>query len=928
MEELRNARAATYLMTRERLDARKTTRNVQCNPPNVRCGNRCIPPTWDCRLKGQGADPHLRAVKTDPLGGLANIQRGASRVAKGVTRGNFSEVEGGKRAVIRGAVKIAPGNIQQKQALQKKLEDRTRAIGTGLLIVTGGLGIHALLMKNNTFGYRNGLGRDINNATRAGVSRVLDAVPVLGAQRARTRNAAAQNVGAAIARVTAEQRHGPEALLNENSSAGRSALPSVTQLTNSDLESHSNLKKGLKAVNDAAARSSTGNAYTWDERHRSAFWFATKNARDLGPDAPKRISVFAEPTAQEYLANQFELSADARGSKASLKAALQEKFIEERQEYLTLARQQGFRTRANGTSIDPRDLDRFIRGVGVRSGTTDTGIRNSVEAHVRSVLTREPSTYAGTIYDSAVIQFDSYYKTIARDVRNIPGVAQSSAGVTPLSQGSDELVKSSNRYRSAFLAREMRIRTQIAGDAHAELVRMAYYRTNVIGPRQGEFTITDRLATAAASELSGRTITTRTEAIQILNREPGFAGARLPGVATPSSNSTPASTSASPPKTKRPARRRSRAARISDLLRERNPDGTPRYATREAAEAALDRMLRRDDATWAPELIRTATYLTVRTDLRREGRLGKPCGASHIPKAHECRQGRGSAPVSTTPSSDTPARGKVTRRAVTAGVAVAAAAVTVGGLMAYKQRQTLVPTLSQKTINKLSSAQVKAGLDKLPAKFQEPARKLVGGAKKAAAHMALSAQGGQIRAVDIKNNFSTWQMPNGTQMSVGSVGDSLLTFGAERKGNVSKFPQYGLGFTIDSSYDAKGGMPSAQAKQLVRTTKAMYKAQLDMLPENAVMFAVPHKGDGKGGKRKSIYEGMGFKPIPGLKTDRLWALKNQGNFTEIPDSQMEYMAGLIRGDEAERMDLKCGRGAISQGEKCTKGPAMLLNGRP
>lgn len=151
-------RTAAYLAAKARLDARKTSRNVQCNPPNTRCGNRCIPPSWDCRLKGEGADPHLRAVKTDPLGGLANIERGVRRTIKGVTKGSFSEVEGGKRAIIRGTVKIAPGNLQQKKELQKKLEDRTRAIGIGLAVVTGGLGIHAILMKNNTFGYRNGLG--------------------------------------------------------------------------------------------------------------------------------------------------------------------------------------------------------------------------------------------------------------------------------------------------------------------------------------------------------------------------------------------------------------------------------------------------------------------------------------------------------------------------------------------------------------------------------------------------------------------------------------------------------------------------------------------------------------------------------------------------------------------------------------------------
>jgi hypothetical protein len=283
-----------------------------------------------------------------------------------------------------------------------------------------------------------------------------------------------------------------------------------------------------------------------------------------------------------------------------------------------------------------------------------------------------------------------------------------------------------------------------------------------------------------------------------------------------------------------------------------------------------------------------------RGDALRDDDAGKPCGESHIPKSHECRKGAGAAPAKAASES-----GSASRTGIAVATAAAGAALTIGGLLAYKQRQTLVPSLSQKAIQSLSAKQVKEGLDKLPEKFREPARQLVGDAKLAAAHMALRAQGSQIRAVDVKNNFSTWVTPNGTHLSVGSIGDSLLTFGSERKGNVGKFPQYGLGFTIDSSYDAAGGMPSSQAKQVIRSTKAMYKAQMEMLPENAVLFAVPHKDDGKGAKRKSIYEGMGFRAVPGLRSDRLWALKNQGKFTEIPDAQMGYMAGLIRGDAAD-----------------------------
>jgi hypothetical protein len=870
-------RTAAYLAARARLDAArsrsgKTSRSVNCNPPNVRCGGRCIPPAWDCRLKGEGPDPHLRAVKTDPLSGFANIQRGIERITKGVTRGNFSEVEGGKRAIIRGVVKTVPGDIQQKKQLQKTLENRTRAIGIGLAVVTGGLGMHALLMNKNTFGYRQGLGGKINQATRAGVSRVLDSLPVLGAQRAATRAAVGANLGAAAARASAP-------------APNVGAIPGTTVLSATDRDSHSALQQSLNRINGATrsgAAGTSGNLENWNQRHNSAFWNATRKSDITGVGAPARVSIYAEPSAQEYLGNQFGVPPGERSSRASVKAVLQARFDEERRGLVSLAQQQGLRVRRgpNGDTIDSKDINAFVSGVVRSRPIADTAVRQSVEAHVRSVLTKAPSSYTNEVYNASVLSFDSFYKNTARDIRSIPGAATGRRIATPLTAGSNELLRNTNTYRSTYLAGELRARTQMAGPAHAELVQAAYYHTRVVGTNASSYEIPDRLAFNAASELSGRSITSRSEAIGIINRETGFSGARVAAAAAPRQRGASAQAS------------------LSSLARSiRARAGNENMSMEASLRQARAELANRGDSADIPP--RVAAYLQMRNDfvVGKKGQ-GKPCGESHIPKAHECKKGRGSEASPASPESGN------SRRAVTIGVAAAGAAIAVGGLLAYKQRSTIVPNLSQKTINGLSTAQVKAGLDKLPEKFRDPARQLVGGAKKAAAHMALKAQGGQIRAVDIKNNFSTWQMPNGTQMSVGSVGDSLLTFGAERKGNISKFPQYGLGFTIDSSYDAKGGMPGAQAKQLVRTTKAMYKAQLDMLPENAVMFAVPHKADGKGGKRKSIYEGMGFKPIPGLKTDRLWALKNQGNFTEIPDSQMEYMANLIRGDEADAADGK------------------------
>lgn len=886
-------RSAAYLATRERLDARKTTRNVQCNPPNVRCGNRCIPPTWDCRLKGQGTDPHLRAVKTDPLGGLANIQRGFGRISRGIVKGNFSEVEGGKRAIIRGTVKITPGNIQQKKELQKKLENRTRAIGIGLAVVTGGLGVHALLMKNNTFGYRNGLGNDINNATRAGVSRVLDSLPLVGAQRARTRGAVTGAVGEAALRATAEQAAGPAALRATLGAGGESVL-ATTPIASQNVAAAGKLTTDLNRV-DREFASGSGNVYAWNQRHREAFWNSSTQEAGVGGSRDTRFSIFARPSAEEHLSRQYNLTGDERLTTRSIKDALTARIETERGDLIALAKQQGYRvSRVGGReAINESDLGPFMRGV-VRSAGGTTGftpaIRREVESHLEGVLTKSASTYTNTLYSRTVQGFNDFYREVGDIARNTAGA--SSLDPALRQRGYGEILGAADQTRARYLAGRMRMARPIAGQAHAELVGNAYFATRVAGRASSTYSLTDRLAVSAASELAGRDVTSPTEAFRLLNSEYGFTGAtrvRAPRAEAP--RTTPALSGQT-----RPARRRvrSRAEIISMLTRGSNP------LSPEAAAAEADRIItnRGDEDDFSPELVRTATYLALRADLKEGKRLGKPCGGSHIPKAHECRKGQGASPSAEPQGSGAKGRGL-------AAVAVTAAAgLTIAGVLAHRNRSTLVPGLSQETIRKLSADQVKAGLDKLPEQFRGPARKLVGDAKLAAAHMALRAQGAQIKAVDVDNNFSTWVTATGTHLSVGSVGDSLLTFGAERKSNIGKFPQYGLGFTVNSSYDAAGGMPSSQAKQLIRTTKAMYKAQLDMLPDDAFLFAVPHKADGKGGKRKSIYEGFGFKAIPDLKGDKLWALKNQGKFTEIPEAQFDYLRNLIRGDRVDSTEAK------------------------
>jgi hypothetical protein len=641
-------RTAAYLAARERLDARKTTRNVQCNPPNVRCGNRCIPPTWDCRLKGQGADPHLRAVKTDPLGGLANIQRGFGRVSKGIVKGNFSEVEGGKRAIIRGSVKIAPGNIQQKKELQKKLEDRTRAIGIGLAVVTGGLGIHALLMKSDTFGYRNGVGANINNATRLGVSRVLDAIPGIGSKRARVRAA----VSAGVQEQLTRQANPASAVLT-----GQLAR---TRVTGAEEDARTNLVKALQTVNGKHGGADSDFA-AWNREHQSAFWGVTRVEDGVGLTGDKRASVFARPATDEFLARQFGLQGDDVLTSGAIKDAVERRLGEYKSDLLDLAQQQGYRVtvlRGGARTLAPADQRTFIQGV-VR-GTLPTGqsnnrVRAQLTQSLEETLTSSPKTRARAVYNETFGTFNDFYRSKASSIEDASSSSFFSKAMRE--SGVEQTMIDGRQSRAQYVLGLVRPGSQVQGPSHAELALREYHAREVARTPRSMYTISDRLAVSAASEIEGRTVG-RSEAFQILERE-GFTGAV--------------------PRTQ-PARQRQRPSTEGEAayqLMRQNPGMTLEAAKREVKR-------NRGDA----ELIRTATYLAARADFKENPRLGKPCGASHIPKAHECRKGEGAD----APSPATQATDGRKKAAVIAAVAGGALAIAVAGSVAYNLKNISDPT--------------------------------------------------------------------------------------------------------------------------------------------------------------------------------------------------------------------------------------------
>lgn len=611
------ARAAAYLATRERLDFRtgKTRATVQCNPPNVRCGDRCIPPTWDCRLKGQGNDPHLAAKRTDPVGGLANIERGIKRLGKFARTGSFSELESSKRSLVRGAVKLKPGTLKEKDEFKAWIEQNWSRIAIPVTIAGVGLFAHAGLKSGNVFGYREGAGAKIDRAVHTGIGAVLDVVPGVGQARAYTRRRAAEATAFNLERVSMRTQR-KRSLLNPEAGIPGTPIPPTWKTSGgSDLNSSLlDIDNAIKS-SDAKALKRKSTFYDWNTDHNLAFWGATH------PSSGK--SVFAEPSAKAFLNDEWRLNLPANADASAYRVALKSRIASESDTFIQLAKQQGFR--AYGTPgeqyLRNEDIDAFIvrntRGM-------PPELASAHGAFLRTAVKRGSNkTKANVIYAGHVRFYDEYFKKrVVPNLKNVagaPGLDRDMRG-----EGAISLRAAANRRRTHFLIQTSNKPNRAsAGISHDELFMLDYYHTKVVGDTKSPYTINTRLAVTAASELSGKATLTSQEAIELLNTTYGFPTARLEQRRT-----TPRTAPAAPaPEGERPARRASDAQRIAAMMRRKNPDGTPVFATREAAEAELRRMKRQDAEELPPR---------VRAYLEMQARLDKRCGKSGIPEGRKC----------------------------------------------------------------------------------------------------------------------------------------------------------------------------------------------------------------------------------------------------------------------------------------------------
>lgn len=197
-------------------------------------------------------------------------------------------------------------------------------------------------------------------------------------------------------------------------------------------------------------------------------------------------------------------------------------------------------------------------------------------------------------------------------------------------------------------------------------------------------------------------------------------------------------------------------------------------------------------------------------------------------------------------------------------------------------------------------------IDHLPIspELKKSIKNKTGAAKVWLASRVFEAQGSELVSIDKKNNFSTFRNPDGGLSSVGSVGSKVITFGSVRAGNAKDFPIYELAFRVNNQYDRKNNSEETDKEkknrdrkeglQLIRIAKAAYQEHLRNLPENSFLKTEAWKKDDAGAKRQNIYKKEGFRTLP-MRGDYLWAVKHQGVFHKIPDTQAEYMVQLITG---------------------------------
>lgn len=192
---------------------------------------------------------------------------------------------------------------------------------------------------------------------------------------------------------------------------------------------------------------------------------------------------------------------------------------------------------------------------------------------------------------------------------------------------------------------------------------------------------------------------------------------------------------------------------------------------------------------------------------------------------------------------------------------------------------------------------------------KQKTRRMLGGVKVFVASNIKKLQG-YTEVENGEDDRITLKAPDGGIFSISSAGSSVLTFESKFEKNFgsdgSGFPGFEMAFKVDESFSRpQGGRQDIKkAKELISKTKKMFSEHLGLLPENCLLSCSAFDEDDAGSKRKNIYESNGFRSIQGVRGKKMWAVKNLGELTQIPERQDEHIAKIIRGDSLYRGDRR------------------------
>lgn len=184
-----------------------------------------------------------------------------------------------------------------------------------------------------------------------------------------------------------------------------------------------------------------------------------------------------------------------------------------------------------------------------------------------------------------------------------------------------------------------------------------------------------------------------------------------------------------------------------------------------------------------------------------EGGQGKPCGKSHIPKAHKCHQQKSS---------------KLGRNVALAAGAVGIAAI---GAALYAKR----PKLSRATREALKANETVSALDVLSTNK----KKDIVTAKFKAADEYISLSTARGRDIEVR--------------AEGYGDDYIITF------------------RVDKSLTRTTPATASDTRAILNRVREMITEQVPHLPRDAQLYAEPVAADGSERARRAIYERWGFR---------------------------------------------------------------------